>query len=96
MGAPFKEGNYVKTIKGAKFRGRVVSIYRVDRTLEFVGLRVRHPDIELPPEWRVDVMAVHPQFAGTIHVYPSVELELIAETDLDFIGRGPQPQDDTP
>ena len=79
--APFRVGNYAKTIKGAKFSGRVVSVYRVDRVLEFVGMR--QPDLELPPEWRVDLMAVHPMFAGTIHVYPASQLSLVAESSID-------------
>jgi hypothetical protein len=72
MNSPFVTGQLVETIKGAKFWGEVVSQYRIDKTLACT----REPKKELPPEWRVDVMAVHPEFTGTIHVYPAAQLRI--------------------
>jgi hypothetical protein len=67
--APFAIGDIVETIKGAKFWGEVVSCYRIpSSTPGYIG----------PDEWRADVRAVAPDFLGTIHVYPTVQLSLRA------------------
>jgi len=65
---PFKVGEIVKTIKGARFWGEVVSVYRISLWLE------EGPGNGPPYEWRVDVRATHPEFRGTIHVYPAEQL----------------------
>lgn len=63
--APFKAGEIVRTTKGARFWGEVASVYLVP----WGQGGSEHMS------WRVDVRAIHPEFLGTIHVYPAVQLE---------------------
>jgi hypothetical protein len=60
---PFAVGDVVETIKGAKFWGEVVSVYRV-------------PKLFSGTDWRCDVYATDPGFEGTLHVYPATQLAL--------------------
>jgi hypothetical protein len=75
MDAPFDVDDIVETIKGAKFWGKVKSLYRVDTEYQIVGIRTPAL-LEGKSEWRVDVFAIHPEFYGTIHVYPASQLAL--------------------
>ena len=61
---PFAVGDIVRTIKGAAFKGRVLSIYHLPPPA----------DLRYVEAWRADVYAEAPDFAGTLHVYPATQL----------------------
>lgn len=87
---PFKVDDIVRTKKGARYWGKVTACYAVlvpkfhegykevesESSQEKMGERVKIEVIEWKTEWRVDVMAVDPGFMGTMHIYPSEQLEL--------------------
>lgn len=77
MTAPFQVGDIVETVKGAKFWGRVASTYSIEKEYVFVGSKVTET-VPGPTDWRCDVFAIHPEFFGTIHVYPATQLRLRA------------------
>lgn len=71
--SPFAKDDIVETIKGAKFWGKVLGDpVSVAREYQIIG----GPILEGPNEWRVQVFAIHPEFYGTIHIYPASQLQL--------------------
>jgi hypothetical protein len=69
--APFELGDIVKTTRGARFWGEVVSVYDLGPA-RFEGE---------PSGWRCDVRAIAADFAGTIHVYPATQLSRRASNE---------------
>lgn len=73
---PFDPNKPVRTKKGAKFWGEVVSLYSVQ------------PVSETDDGRRADVRAIDPGFEGTIHVYPVAQLEQAPSGDHRLIDDG--------
>lgn len=83
-GGPFNVDDIVRTKKGAKFWGKVVSCYAVMVPKfstgvgedEATGEKSSFQTTQWRSEWRCDVMAIDPGFLGSIHVYPAEQLEV--------------------
>lgn len=65
MTSEIKVGDYAHTIKGARFWGKVVSVYELPQLVE---------GQQSGGEWRADILAVDGGFLGTLHVYPLAQL----------------------